>query len=101
MSDYETTADLNEQIYYEKLDADREQAQFEAEGNRYARRMREVEILLEAGDFTEAVRLCPHGSVCKLTGTCAKSDDRYGEEGYRCYECGGVVSEIGGERKTQ
>ena len=34
MYDYETTADLNEAIYYERLDADIEMAAFEAEGRR-------------------------------------------------------------------
>ena len=34
MYDYETTADLNEAIYYERLDADIEMAQMEAEGRR-------------------------------------------------------------------
>jgi hypothetical protein len=32
MYDYETTGDLNEAIYYERLDADIEMAQYEAEG---------------------------------------------------------------------
>ena len=33
-TDYETTADLNEAIHYERLDADIEMAEFEAEGRR-------------------------------------------------------------------
>jgi hypothetical protein len=36
--EYETTADLNEAIYYERLDADMEMAQFEAEARYYATR---------------------------------------------------------------
>ena len=35
---YETTADLNEQIYYERLDADLEMAQYEAESRASAKR---------------------------------------------------------------
>lgn len=36
MYDYETTADLNEAVYYEGLDADMEMANYEAEGARLA-----------------------------------------------------------------
>jgi hypothetical protein len=36
--DYETTADLNEAIYYERLDADLLQAQYEAESRASAAR---------------------------------------------------------------
>ena len=35
---YETTADLNEAIHYERLDADLEMAQYEAEARHYAAR---------------------------------------------------------------
>lgn len=38
MDGYESTADLNESIYYEKLDADMEMASFEAEARYYASR---------------------------------------------------------------
>lgn len=96
MSDYETTADLNEQIYYEKLDADIEQAQFEAEGNRYWRIRQKVEALIEADRIEEATELCRHGHVGKLTGLCSLDDPRYMEEGYRCYECQAVVTDMGG-----
>lgn len=96
MSDYDSTSDLNEIIYYEKLDADMEQAQFEAEGNRYARQLAKVEHFIEVEDFESAVKACPHGHVGKLTGTCSLEDPRYMEEGYRCFECGGVVDEIHG-----
>lgn len=96
MGDYETTGDLNEAIYYERLDADREQAALEAEGNRYARRMRQVEALLKSEQFEEAVELCTHGHVGGLTGSCTDGDPRHGEVGYRCFNCGGHVTEIGG-----
>ena len=45
---YETTADLNEAIYYERLDADLEMAEFEAEGRR-------ISALHKRG-------ICTHGS---------------------------------------
>jgi hypothetical protein len=94
--EYISTSDLNEIIYYEKLDADMEMAQLEAEGDRYWARMQKVEALLKEGNRSEAVQLCPHGAVCKLTGSCAEGDPRHMEEGYRCSECGAVVDEIGG-----
>lgn len=97
MSDYDSTSDLNEIIYYEKLDADMEQAQFEAEGNRYARTQAKVDALIEAEDFEAAAKICDHGHVGGLTGTCSLEDPRYGEEGYRCFNCGGVVDEIHGK----
>lgn len=96
MSDYETTADLDEQIYYEKLDADMEMAQFEAEGRAYARRQKASAAALAEGNLESAAHLCPHGFVGLLTGSCSENDSRYGEDGYRCYDCGNVVSEIGG-----
>lgn len=95
--EYDTTAELNEQIWLERLDADREQAQLEAEGNAHARRSRRVEALLKAEKIDEATALCFHGSVGGLTGSCTDGDPRHGEEGYRCFECGAHVTDIGGE----
>lgn len=96
IDDYETTADLNEAIHYECLDADLLQASLEAEGNRHARRAERVAKLLAAGQVGEATSLCFHGSVGGLTGSCTEGDPRHGEEGYRCFECGAHVTEIGG-----
>lgn len=110
MSDYQTTADLNEELHYEKLDADRLQAQYEAEGAAYARRQEQVEALLKLARrckregafqmasvyFKDATKLCAHGHVGLLKGACSEGDARYGEDGYRCYECGAVVDEIHG-----
>jgi hypothetical protein len=93
---YETTSDLNEVIYYERLDADLLQAQYEAEGNRAARRSAKVERLLAEGDREAATKLCSHGHVGGLKGSCSQDDPRYGEIGCRCYECGAVVNEIHG-----
>ncbi len=97
MDDYETTADLDEAIYYERLDVDREQARLEAEGNAYARRQARVESLLKSEQIEEAVALCQHGHVGGLTGSCTDGDERHGEEGYRCFECGAHVSELHGD----
>lgn len=94
--EYISTSDLNEIIYYEKLDADIEQAQFEAEGNRYWAKMQKVEALLAEGKRSEAVQICPHGAVGKLDGLCSVDDSRYMQEHYRCFECGAVVTGIGG-----
>ena len=96
-SGYETTSDLNEQIYFEKLDADMLQAQFEAEGRALALRMGRVEKLLAEGRRDEATATCPHGHLGLLTGSCSEDDPRYGESGYRCYECGAVVSTFNGK----
>lgn len=95
--DYQTTGDLNDEIYYARLDVDLEQAALEAAGNAYARRIREVEKFLSEDRIEEAVKLCPHGYVGGLTGSCTDGDPRHGEEGYRCFECGGHVSEIHGD----
>jgi hypothetical protein len=96
VSEYETTSELNEVIHYERLDADMEQAALEAEGNAHARRERRVDKLLGDGDVEAAIRLCAHGYVGGLTGSCTDGDPRHGEEGYRCFNCGAVVDEIGG-----
>ena len=95
--EYETTGDLNDAIYYERLDVDREQAQLEAAGNAHARRQRQVEALLKSEKLDEATKLCFHGFVGGLDGSCTDGDPRHGEEGYRCFECGAHVTDIGGE----
>ena len=95
--EYDTTADLNEAIWLERIDADREQAALEAEGNRYARVSRKVANLLAKGEYAEAVQLCWHGHVGGLDGSCTENDPRHGEAGYRCFECGGHVTDIGGD----
>lgn len=78
-------------------DADIEQAQYEMEGNALARRQRHVETLKRAGADAEATEICAHGYVGKLDGLCSKDDPRYGEEGFRCYDCGAVIDEIDGQ----
>ena len=95
--EYETTGDLNDAIYYERLDVDREQAMLEAEGASYARRENKVRKFVEMGKLTEATSLCPHGHVGGLDGSCTDRDPRHGQEGYRCFTCGGHVTDIHGE----
>lgn len=95
--EYDTTGDLNEQIWLERIDADREQAQLEAEGNAHARRSRQVHALLKSGEVEEATKLCFHGFVGGLTGSCTEGDPRHGEDGCRCFECGAHVTDIGGD----
>jgi hypothetical protein len=94
---YETTGDLNDAIYYERLEVDREQASLEAAGTAYAKLQRRVEALLSDEKFAEAAELCWHGSVGALIGSCTEGDPRHGEEGCRCFECGAHVSDIGGD----
>jgi hypothetical protein len=95
--EYISTSDLNEIIYYEKLDADMEMAQFEAEGNRYWRLVQKSQELLAEGKIEEAVEMCPHGGGCWLSGSCAEGDPRHGEEGLRCNDCGAVVDDLHGK----
>lgn len=95
--EYISTADLNEVIQQERMDADRLQAQYEAESNEYWRLEREAQRLLDEGKIPEAVAACPHGGGCGLTGSCAKDDPRYGEVGMRCGHCGAVVTGCHGD----
>src|SRR6187455_2520588 len=96
MDGYETTADLDEQIYYEKLDADLEMAQFEEEGRRAAAAQKKVDAALAVDDLAAAAAACWHGYVGGLTGSCSEGDARYGQDGARCYDCGAHVTGIGG-----
>ena len=97
MSDYETTGDLNEAIYYERLEVDREMAGLEAAGNAYAKDLERSLRLKIEGRLWEAAMACPHGHVGGLDGSCTDNDPRHGEEGYRCFECGAHVTDLGGE----
>ncbi|GIV03649.1 MAG: hypothetical protein KatS3mg015_2479 [Fimbriimonadales bacterium] len=87
-----------EAIYAERLDTDMLQAAYDAEGDRHARRMEQVRALLEAGRRDEAQDVCPHSGGYGLNGLAAarEGDPRYGQEGYRCWECGAVVDDICG-----
>jgi formate dehydrogenase maturation protein FdhE len=94
MSDYETTADLNEAIYYERLDVDRQQAEFEAEGNRFWSQVKHMKALREQGRLDEAAEMCPHGGGYPLDSLAAKheNDPRQGEKGIRCSDCRSVLT---------
>jgi len=85
-----------EAIEDERFEADMLQAQYEAEGNAAAERQRKVDALKAEGRLEEAVKVCSHGYVGLLKGTCSQDDPRYGEEGSRCYDCGAVVTDING-----
>ena len=97
MDDYETTGDLNDAIYYERLDADMEMAELERQGMAYWRREQKARKFIELGKLDDATVICPHGHVGGLTGSCTDRDPRHGEEGYRCFTCGGHVTGIGGD----
>ena len=97
---YETTADLNEAIHYERLDADLEMAQYEAEARHYAaRRARGIcdhHSRLGGGvDFYSAEDIA--GMLAKgrfgnrggFTG--AQTDITKGKD--LCTECGSLVEE--------
>ena len=82
MSEYYTTADLLEDAHYARLDADLEQAQFEAEGREIARQR-------QAG-------ICPHSSGYGYAG----GQEYYPGQGalrpgqFRCTDiCGQVIAD--------
>lgn len=78
-------------------DADLEQAAFEAESDRYWRRVKRAKRLQAEGHQSEAAEACPHGAVQGLKGSGAIGDPRHGEDGYRCRDCGHVVSDCMGD----
>lgn len=95
MDEYLTTGDLNEIIHYERLDADIEQAQYEAEGHLYWRQLRRSDALRAEGNLAEAATACPHGggfplnSIAASEGTTGFGIDPFaGEQGWRCVDCG-------------
>ena len=75
-------------------DADIEQAELEAAGRAYSRRLRRARILFNQGRIGEASVMCPHGGGYPLKSPAAKNseDPREGEEGVRCCDCGSVLS---------
>lgn len=78
-------------------DADMEQAAFEAESDRYYGRVKRVKRLQAGGLLAEAAEVCPHGAVQGLKGSGAIGDPRHGEDGYRCRDCGNVVTDCVGD----
>ncbi len=79
------------------MSADALQAEFERKGAIIGRQLAAVRAHLAAGDLSAAADACPHTWVGKLTGDCSKGDPDYGKSGYRCYHCGGRISDIGGD----
>lgn len=83
-----------EAIEQERFDADMLQAQYEAEGNAYALRQHQSELLRREGNYEAAARKCPHGGGYPLDSPAAENenDPNSGEEGVRCYDCGSRLS---------
>jgi Rieske Fe-S protein len=80
----------DEAIQQERWDADLEQAQFEAEGNEFWRRIQRMKKLYEEGDLAAAAATCPHGGGYPLDSPAAgyADDPNEGEQGFRCCDCG-------------
>ena len=95
MGDYETTGDLNEAVHLEKMDADRLQAQYEAEGEAFWAAVRGSEALAAEGKLDEAAAICPHGGGYPLDSPAAEysGDPRKGQEGNRCGDCNSVLDQ--------
>jgi hypothetical protein len=100
MYDYETTADLNEAIYYERLDADIEMAGYEAEARAAsARRKRGIcdhgarlgggRSFYSADDIAEMLTKARFGNRGGYTG--AQADIPAGRD--LCTDCGTLVAE--------
>ena len=106
MYDYETTGDLNEAIYYEKLDADIEQAQFEAEGRASAARARrgicdhhsglghKAPSFYSAEDIAAMLATARFGNRGGFTG----EQSEIGEGLMLCTDCGTVIDDPCGPR---
>jgi hypothetical protein len=80
----------DEAIEQERFDADVLQAQYEAEGNEYARRERRMKRLRAEARWAEAAQACPHGGGFPLDSPAAQhdADPSAGESGWRCWGCG-------------
>ena len=76
----------------EREAADVEQAELEAAGREYGRRVRRSAALRDS-DPMAAARACPHGSGYPLNRPAAhhNNDPRAGEDGFRCTSCGSVL----------
>ena len=85
----------DEAIEAERWEADQQQAELEAAGNRHWRRIKKMRALRAAGKLAEAAEMCPHGHGYPLNSLAAEhnNDPRKGEAGVRCHECGSVLTE--------
>lgn len=99
---YESTADLNEQVYYERLDADLLQAQYEAEsaeaaaqrargicGHSSSRLGRKVPAVYSAEDVAAMLAAGPFKNREGFAGS--QADIPAGRD--LCTECGALVEE--------
>jgi hypothetical protein len=79
----------------ERFEADMLMAEYEAEGRRAAAAGRRSRALAAAGDLEAAAAACPHGGGYPLASPAAEheGDPRKGEDGFRCWDCGSVLSE--------
>lgn len=75
-------------------DADFDQRDLEAAGNRYYRKMKRSEQLRESGDLMASALACPHSWSYPLKSIAATNakDRRSGEAGVRCLNCFSVLS---------
>jgi hypothetical protein len=87
-----------EAIEAERFQADCEQAELEAAGREYARGHKRMLRLRAEGKLREAAAACLHGAGYPLASLAAErsGDPGAGGLGFRCSECGSVLSEWAG-----
>lgn len=87
-------SDEMEAIEQERWAADCEQADLESLGRQNSRAHRLSGRYAESGDFARAAAVCPHGSGYPLNSLAASNDNdpREGQTGFRCTDCGSVLS---------
>lgn len=77
-------------------DGDFEMRELEEAGARASAKVRIMRKLRAAGHLLAAADMCPHGWCYQLDSPAAEeaNDPRAGESGYRCKECGSVLTDI-------
>lgn len=75
-------------------DADIEQAEFEAESNRFWHDRKLSDRLYNDGELDRAASICPHGGGYPLDSLAAQyaNDPGVNGEGWRCNDCGSRMS---------
>jgi hypothetical protein len=83
-----------EAIEAERFDADCEMAELQAQGREFGRARKTMLRLRAAGKLAEAAQACPHGAGYPLNSPAAtnSSDPRAGQAGFRCVDCGSVLT---------